>query len=91
MSDPSATIAILIGTPAGARLLASATERDAARTAELFLLRLPPRALPAPLWVQCGDRAAGDRLSAYLSEFQAERVRERDGVTAMPDPDRREP
>lgn len=91
MSDPSATIAILIGTPAGARLLAAATERDAARTAELFLLRMPPRALPAPLWVQCGDRAAGDRLTAYLAEFQAERVRERDGVTAMPDPDRREP
>lgn len=81
-SDPSATIAILIGTPSGARLLASATERDAARAAELFLLRLPARALPAPLWVQCGDRGAGDRLTAYLTDFQAERVRERDGMTA---------
>lgn len=91
MSDPSATIAILIGTPAGARLLASATERDAARAAELFLLRLPARALPAPLWVQCGDRAASDRLSAYLTEFQAERVRERDGLTAVPGPDFRKP
>ena len=39
MSDQTATIAILIGTPAGARLLASGTERDAARAAELFLLQ----------------------------------------------------
>ncbi|MGC5779825.1 hypothetical protein [Methylobacterium sp. NFXW15] len=81
MSESPATIAILIGTPAGARLLASGTERDAARAAELFLLRLPSRALPAPLWVQCGDRVAGDRLTAYLADFQAERVRERDGMT----------
>lgn len=82
MSDQTATIAILIGTPAGARLLASGTERDAARAAELFLLRLPARTLPAPLWVQCGDKIAGDRLTAYLADFQAERVRERDGMTA---------
>ena len=82
MSEPSATVAILIGTPEGARLLAASTEREAARVAELFLLRLPAKALPAPLWVQCGDRVAGDRLTAYLADFQAERVRERDGMTA---------
>jgi hypothetical protein len=87
MSEP-ATIAILIGTPAGARLLAASTEREAARVAELFLLRLPARALPAPLWVQSADRGMCDRLTTYLGEFQEERVRERDAppVTFGRDP-----
>jgi hypothetical protein len=85
MSESSATVAILIGTPAGARLLAAANEREAARTAELFLLRLPPTALPAPLWVQCADRAVVSRLTAYLADFQAERVDERDAMPVFPE------
>lgn len=72
------TIAILIGTPAGARLLAASSEREAASSAEAFLLRLPSRALPVPLWVQCADTGIGSRLTAYLGDWQAERVRERD-------------
>lgn len=72
------TIAILIGTPGGARLLAAASEREAALSAEAFLLRLPAGALPAPLWVQCADEGVGGRLTAYLGDWQAERVRERD-------------
>ena len=72
------TIAILIGTRAGARLLAAASEREAAGAAEAFLLRLPARDLPAPVWVQCADPGVGGRLTAYLGDWQAERVRERD-------------
>ncbi|MDP4022907.1 hypothetical protein Q8W71_09760 [Methylobacterium sp. NEAU 140] len=74
----TATIAILVGTSAGARLLAAATEREAALSAEAFLLRLPARTLPAPVWVQCADPAVTARLTAYLGAFQAERVGERD-------------
>ncbi|MCJ2058139.1 hypothetical protein MKL09_16430 [Methylobacterium sp. J-048] len=73
-----ATIAILIGTQAGARLLAANSEREAALSAEAFLLRLPRRALPAPLWVQCADPGVTGRLTGYLSDLQSERVRERD-------------
>lgn len=73
-----AAIAILIGTQAGTRLLAATSEREAALSAEAFLQRLPTRALPAPLWVQCADPAITDRLTAYLGDLQAERVRERD-------------
>jgi hypothetical protein len=72
------TIAILIGTRAGARLLAAASVREAALSAEAFLLRLPVRALPAPLWVQCADPAVSGRLTGYLNGLQAEQVRERD-------------
>ncbi|GJD34410.1 hypothetical protein [Methylobacterium aerolatum] len=84
MSEPSATVAILIGTPEGARLLAASSEREAARVAELFLLRLPAKALPAPLWVQCADRALGHRITTYLADFQDERVRERDAMPVFP-------
>ena len=73
-----ATIAILIGTQAGARLLAATSEREAALSAEAFLQRLPVRALPAPIWDQCADPGVTGRLTGYLSELQAERVRERD-------------
>lgn len=73
-----ATIAILIGTRAGARLLAAASEREAALSAEAFLRRLPVRTLPAPLWVQCADPAVSGRLTAYLNGLQDEQVRERD-------------
>ncbi|MGU3662948.1 hypothetical protein ACLBX9_01965 [Methylobacterium sp. A49B] len=73
-----ATIAILIGTQAGARLLAAASEREAALSAETFLLRLPVRTLPAPLWVQCADPAVSGRLTGYLNALQDEQVRERD-------------
>ena len=44
-----ATIAILVRTPAGTRLLAAASEREAALSVEALLPRLPTRALPAPV------------------------------------------
>ncbi|AWN36737.1 hypothetical protein [Methylobacterium radiodurans] len=72
-----AHIAILVGTPAGTRLLAASTERDAARMVELLLIGLDRTALPAPLWVQCADGALAARLTAYLAGFQAE-------LTAVP-------
>ncbi len=67
-----ARIAILVGTPAGTRLLAASTERDAAHMVERLLIDLDRAALPAPLWVQCADAALAARLSAYLAGFQAE-------------------
>ncbi|MGT2478488.1 hypothetical protein ACU4GR_05445 [Methylobacterium oryzae CBMB20] len=75
------TIAILIGTQAGARLLAAASEREAALSAEAFLLRLPVRALPAPLWVQCADPAVSGRPHR-LSQRPAGRA----GARARPPP-----
>lgn len=67
-----ARIAILVGTPAGTRLLAASTEREAAHRVERLLIDLDRAALPAPLWVQCADAALAARLSAYLAGFQAE-------------------
>ncbi|GJD77811.1 hypothetical protein [Methylobacterium gregans] len=67
-----ARIAILVGTPAGTRLLAASSERDAAGMVEHLLIGLDRSALPAPLWVQCADAALAARLTAYLAGFQAE-------------------
>lgn len=67
-----ARIAILIGTPAGTRLLAASSEREAAALVERLLIDLDRAALPAPLWVQCADAALAARLTTYLAAFQAE-------------------
>ena len=67
-----ASIAILIGTPAGTRLMAASSERDAALMVEDLLLRLPRSALPAPLWVQCADAQIARRLTAYFAGLQTE-------------------
>lgn len=67
-----ASIAVLIGTPTGTRLMAASAERDAALMVEGVLLRLPRTALPAPLWVQCGDAGIAKRLTDYLAGLQAE-------------------
>lgn len=72
-----ARIAILVGTPAGTRLLAASREREAALMAERLLVGLDRAALPAPLWVQCADAVLAARLTAYLAGFQAE-------LTAVP-------
>ncbi|WP_336491747.1 hypothetical protein [Methylobacterium nigriterrae] len=69
-----ADIAIMIGTPQGARLLAFSDERDAAIMAETVLRRLPATALPAPVWVQCADPAVTRRLADYLVEVQADLI-----------------
>ena len=69
---PVATIAIMIATPQGRRLLAMSTEREAALAAERVLRRLPVKALPAAVWVQCGDPGITRRLTNYLAEVQAE-------------------
>lgn len=67
-----ASIAILIGTPTGTRLMAASCERDGALMAEKLLLLLPRTALPAPLWVQCADPQIARRLTEYLGELQTE-------------------
>ncbi|WP_336490133.1 hypothetical protein [Methylobacterium nigriterrae] len=69
-----ADIAIMIGTPQGARLLAFSSERKAAQAVETILRRLPATALPAPVWVQSTDPAVARRLTEYLVEVQAELV-----------------
>jgi len=69
-----ASIAIMIGTPQGAQLLAFSSERKAAITSETILRRLPRDALPAPIWVSCGDRSVTQRLMGYLEDVQAELV-----------------
>jgi hypothetical protein len=68
------TIAIMIGTPDGARLLAFSSERDAAQAAETILRRLPREAVPAPVWIACRDRSINQRLTDYLEDVQAELV-----------------
>nr|WP_244435302.1 hypothetical protein [Methylobacterium sp. B34] len=75
------TIAILIGTQAGARLLAAASEREAALSAEAFLLRLPVRALPAPA-LGAVRRPGGQRPPHRLPERPAGRA----GARARPEP-----
>ena len=69
-----ASIAIMIGTPQGSRLLAFSSERKAAIATETILRRLPVRSLPAPLWVQSVDPDVRSRLTTYLTEVQAELV-----------------
>ena len=70
-----ATIAIMIGTPQGSRILAFASEREAAQAAEIILRQLNPLALPAPVWVTCGDPEVKRRLLDYLANLQAELIR----------------
>ncbi|WP_336487798.1 hypothetical protein [Methylobacterium nigriterrae] len=67
-----ASIAIMIGTLQGTRLLAFSSEREAAIMTETILRKLDPLTLPVPFWVQCRDRAVGQRLTDYLAEVQAE-------------------
>ena len=67
-----ATIAIMVGTPAGTRLLAASSERDAAVAAEALICGLDRAALPAPVWVQCADPALARRLATYLRDLQAD-------------------
>ncbi|MCJ2008245.1 hypothetical protein MKK70_11795 [Methylobacterium sp. E-041] len=68
------SIAIMIGTPTGSKLLAAASERQAALSAERIILRCPRAALPVPLWVQCADPAISARLTTYLGGLQAELI-----------------
>jgi hypothetical protein len=68
------SIAILIGTPDGTRLMAASTERSAALMAEALLITLERKALPAPLWIQCADTGTVERLTSYLTDLQADLV-----------------
>lgn len=68
------SIAILIGTPAGTRLMAASSERSAALMAEALLITLKRDALPAPLWVQCADTGIVERLTSYLADLQGDLV-----------------
>lgn len=67
-----ATIAVMIATPRGRRLLATKSEREAALTAESILRSLDRLALPTAIWVQCADLAVTLRLTRYLTELQEE-------------------
>jgi hypothetical protein len=69
-----ASIAVMIGTPQGSRVLAFADETAAASAAEAILRRLPVTALPAPVWIECTDLAVRRRLTDYLAEVQAELI-----------------
>ena len=69
---PMASIAIMIGTPQGIRLLAFSDEREAADAAEMILRRLPAAALPAPVWIVCTDPGIQRRLTDYLADVQTE-------------------
>ena len=70
-----ASIAIMIGTPQGSRVLAFPDESEAGDAAEMILRRIPITALPAPIWIQCDDVAVANRLADYLAEVQAELMR----------------
>ena len=67
-----ASIAIMIGTAEGTRLLAFSDERKAAVATEVMLRRLPMTELPAPVWIVCTDPEIQRRLTDYLAEVQAE-------------------
>ena len=67
-----ARIAILISTPKGARLLASAYEREAALMAESVINGVEIAFLPVPVWIRCGNLAMFGRLTDYLDGVQNE-------------------
>ncbi|GEP04795.1 hypothetical protein [Methylobacterium oxalidis] len=69
-----ATIAIMIATPRGRRLLAASSEREAALTAELVLRTLDRLTLPTAIWVQCADLDVTFRLMGYLTGVQDEMI-----------------
>ena len=69
-----ASIAILIGTPEGPRLLAASLEREAALMAESVIAGFARTTLPVPVWVQCANADVTERLMRYLADLQVELV-----------------
>ncbi|WP_267428191.1 hypothetical protein [Methylobacterium sp. GC_Met_2] len=69
-----ASIAILIDTPHGARLLAASSAREAALKAESVIATVAPTFLPVPISVECTSPDMADRLMNYLADVQMERL-----------------
>ena len=69
-----ASIAILIDTPQGARLLAASSAREAALKAESVIATIAQIALPVSVSVQCANPNMADRLMVYLADVQMERL-----------------
>lgn len=68
------SIAILIGTPQGARLLAAYSAREAALMAESVIATVARSDLPVAVSVECGSSDMADQLMNYLADVQMERV-----------------
>jgi hypothetical protein len=66
------TIAIMIGTPAGAHLLSFSCERTAAHAGETILRKIPRNEVPTAVWVSCRDQSVAQRLAVYFEEVQDE-------------------
>lgn len=69
-----ASIAILIDTPQGARLLAAYSAREAALKAESVIATVARADLPVAVSVECANSDMADRLMNYLADVQMERV-----------------
>jgi hypothetical protein len=67
-----ASIAILIETPQGARLVAASSAREAALKAESVIAAVPRADLPIPVSVECASPGMADRLMNYLADVQLE-------------------
>ena len=69
-----ASIAILIDTPQGARLLAAYSAREAALKAESVIATIARACLPVPVSVECTSPDMADCLMNYLADVQMERL-----------------
>lgn len=69
-----ASIAILIDTPQGARLLAASSAREAALKAESVITTIARTALPVLVSVECASPDMAERLLNYLADVQMELV-----------------
>ena len=69
-----ASIAILIDTPQGVRLLAASSAREAALKAESVIATIAQTALPVTVAVECANPDMADRLMNYLADVQMERL-----------------
>jgi hypothetical protein len=67
-----ASIAILIETPQGARLVAASSAREAALMAESVIAAVPRADLPVPVTVDCASPGMADRLVNYMADVQLE-------------------
>ncbi|XYD12697.1 hypothetical protein R1A27_34735 (plasmid) [Methylobacterium sp. NMS12] len=68
------SIAILIETHQGSRILAADTPREAALKAGSVIATVARTELPVPVWVAGAGFDMADRLMNYLADVQMERV-----------------
>jgi hypothetical protein len=69
-----ASIAILIDTPQGPRLVAASSAREAALKAESVIATVARTCLPVAVSVECANPDMADRLMSYLADVQMERM-----------------